>query len=85
MTPKPISYYARELRAQLPADVFETVPSRLAWLALHVAVATVIVFRAAPEPTRAMRPSLPDVERSQNEHENGQPRLVTSVATGDLR
>ena len=32
--------------------------------------------------TLCMRPSLPEVERSQNEHENGQPRLVTSVATG---
>lgn len=35
----PLSTYAREVRPQLPAHVFEPEPGRLAWLALHVAIA----------------------------------------------
>jgi hypothetical protein len=31
------------------------------------------------------RPRRPDVERSQNVHENGQPRDVTRLATGVAR
>ncbi len=35
---KPVSFYAQALKAELPANAFAPVPSRLAWLALHVAV-----------------------------------------------
>jgi fatty acid desaturase len=35
---RPLSSYAREVRPSLPAHVFEPVPSRLAWLTLHVAL-----------------------------------------------
>jgi fatty acid desaturase len=33
------SYYTRQLRSALPVDAFHPVPSRLAWLALHVTLA----------------------------------------------
>jgi fatty acid desaturase len=33
-----VQHYAREVRRQLPADVFQPVPARLAWLPLHLAV-----------------------------------------------
>jgi fatty acid desaturase len=33
---RPVSSYAREVRSSLPAHVFDPVPTRLAWLALHV-------------------------------------------------
>jgi fatty acid desaturase len=35
---QPASHYASEIRAQLPADAFAPVPSRLAWLLLHLLV-----------------------------------------------
>jgi len=47
VTPKPISFYAREVRAQLPAAAFDPVPSRLAWLALHLAIIAVGIFAVA--------------------------------------
>jgi fatty acid desaturase len=48
MDARPISHYAREVRAALPPSVFEPVPARLAWLALHLAVifaGTVVIAR----------------------------------------
>lgn len=39
MTLQPLSYYAHAIRPSLPARAFTTVPSRLAWLLLHVATA----------------------------------------------
>jgi fatty acid desaturase len=33
-----VQQYARTLRAQLPADIFQPVPARLAWLPLHLAI-----------------------------------------------
>lgn len=38
MNANPISWYTRSIRAALPADAFQPVPSRLVWLALHAAV-----------------------------------------------
>ncbi|HEY7956480.1 MAG TPA: fatty acid desaturase [Polyangia bacterium] len=38
MNPLPLSHYAKAARADLPADAFRPVPSRLLWLALHVAI-----------------------------------------------
>ncbi len=38
MNLRSLSSYAREVRPSLPADAFAAVPSRLAWLALHVAI-----------------------------------------------
>lgn len=38
MVARPISSYARELRAALPSSAFATVPSRLVWLVFHLAV-----------------------------------------------
>ena len=35
---RPLSYYAKAVRPSLPADAFDPVPSRLVWLALHLAV-----------------------------------------------
>jgi fatty acid desaturase len=35
---RPLSFYAREVKAALPARAFSAVPSRLLWLALHVTV-----------------------------------------------
>src|SRR5215470_15600650 len=39
MDPRPVSFYARALRAALPAYVFAAEPRRAAWLALHLALA----------------------------------------------
>jgi fatty acid desaturase len=39
MNPQPVSYYAHELRADLPPEVFTLQPRRVGWLALHVAIA----------------------------------------------
>jgi fatty acid desaturase len=36
--PRSVSSYAREIRPALPAHAFDPVPTRLAWLALHVAI-----------------------------------------------
>lgn len=47
----PVQHYAREVRAQLPADVFQRAPGRLIWLPIHVAVIVamaVYVVAAAP-------------------------------------
>jgi fatty acid desaturase len=38
VTLHPLAHYAKEVRPQLPAHAFEAVPSRLAWLTLHVAL-----------------------------------------------
>jgi fatty acid desaturase len=38
VTLRPLSSYAHEVRPSLPADAFDAVPSRLAWLGLHVAL-----------------------------------------------
>ena len=38
MTQHPISWYVHELRDDLPANTFTPVPSRLLWLALHLAI-----------------------------------------------
>jgi fatty acid desaturase len=35
---RPLSHYAREIRSQLPDHAFETVPTRLVWLAFHVSL-----------------------------------------------
>ncbi len=46
-----VQRYARELRAALPAEVFERAPERLLWLPLHLAVIVTLaiyVVRAAP-------------------------------------
>jgi fatty acid desaturase len=42
-----ISEYARTLRPHMPASLFEPVPARLLWLALHVAVATLGIWAIA--------------------------------------
>jgi fatty acid desaturase len=47
VTPRPISFYAREIRGHLPAAAFETVPSRLVWLALHLGVIAVGIVAIA--------------------------------------
>lgn len=47
VTLRPISAYARDLRPALPASIFAVVPSRLAWLSLHVALATLGVIGIA--------------------------------------
>lgn len=41
VNPRPISHYARLVRSTLPAHAFDPVPSRLAWLALHLALIVV--------------------------------------------
>ncbi|HEX9102680.1 MAG TPA: fatty acid desaturase [Polyangia bacterium] len=38
MSLRSLSSYVREVRPSLPAEAFDPVPSRLAWLALHLAV-----------------------------------------------
>ncbi len=38
MTAHPLSHYARQVRPSLPSYAFNAVPSRLAWLALHVSI-----------------------------------------------
>lgn len=38
MTLRSLSSYARDVRPSLPSNAFSAVPSRLAWLALHVAI-----------------------------------------------
>ena len=38
MDARPLSYYAKAVRPSLAPDIFDPVPSRLAWLALHVGV-----------------------------------------------
>jgi fatty acid desaturase len=38
VTPRSVAEYARELRGAIPARAFDPQPSRLVWLALHVAV-----------------------------------------------
>lgn len=35
---RPLSYYAKEVRRELPDDIFLPAPSRLLWLALHTAI-----------------------------------------------
>jgi len=54
MTPHPISHYAHELRADLPAGTFEPATSRLWWLPVHLAViglgATAMVAGWVPWP-----------------------------------
>jgi fatty acid desaturase len=42
-----ISEYARELRPQLPASVFEPVAARLAWLPFHVAIVALGIWAIA--------------------------------------
>jgi len=39
-----VQHYAREVRRQLPAEIFQPVPARLAWLPVHL---TIIVLLAA--------------------------------------
>lgn len=41
MNPRPISAYTREVRSSLPAAAFAPVPTRLVWLAVHLAVIAV--------------------------------------------
>jgi fatty acid desaturase len=46
-----VQRYAREVRAHLPADVFQPAPARLLWLPVHLAVivaAAVVVVQGAP-------------------------------------
>ncbi len=47
MSLRPISSYARELRPHLPASVFDPVPARLGWLALHLVVVVAGMFAIA--------------------------------------
>src|SRR5690242_6171172 len=35
---RPLSHYAKEVRPELPDHAFETVPTRLVWLAFHVSL-----------------------------------------------
>jgi len=44
VTPYPISFYAKQVRSSLPADIFAPVRNRLLWLAFHVAVATLGIY-----------------------------------------
>ncbi len=37
VTPQPLSYYAREVRRELPADAFAPHPLSLGWMAFHLA------------------------------------------------
>jgi fatty acid desaturase len=46
-----VQCYAREVRAELPPEVFEKVPARLLWLPVHltvIAAAAAVVLRGAP-------------------------------------
>lgn len=47
MNPRPLSEYARQVRTALPASAFATVPTRLVWLAVHVAVIAVGIVAVA--------------------------------------
>lgn len=47
METRPLSFYAREVRRELPEEVFEAAPARLWWLALHVAVVAAGVWLVA--------------------------------------
>lgn len=47
MTPRPISFYTRQIRSALPPHAFDPVPSRLAWFALHCAIIALGVFAIA--------------------------------------
>lgn len=38
MNARPLSYYAKAIRPQLPPEAFRAVPSRLLWLAVHVLI-----------------------------------------------
>jgi fatty acid desaturase len=40
MEPLPVSHYARALRGDLPGELFRPEPRRLAWLAVHAALAS---------------------------------------------
>lgn len=47
VTPHPISFYAKQIRSSLPADIFAPVRNRLLWLAFHVAVAGFGIYAVA--------------------------------------
>jgi fatty acid desaturase len=47
MTLLPVSHYTRVLRPHLPEGVFDPVPARLLWLALHVPVAVLGIWAIA--------------------------------------
>jgi fatty acid desaturase len=38
----PLQHYAREVRAHLPAEIFQPTPGRLAWLPVHLALIAVL-------------------------------------------
>lgn len=47
MDPRPLSSYAKIVRAELPDGAFDAVPSRLAWLAVHVATIVLSIVAIA--------------------------------------